>query len=80
MKENCRTCRFYSGGFDNESGICRRFPPQAFMPGGYDGVDTIWKFPEVAASSWCGEWSPAVTDRNLLTEHPVPDSEINRRN
>ena len=55
----CETCRFWSPWHKGAiSGNCHRYAPR---PG-----DPREEWPEVSASSWCGEHAPRVNGR----DHP----------
>ena len=49
MTGACKTCRWWKMG-SPDRGLCRRFPPRAF-------IDSDGLFPNVYATDWCGEWS-----------------------
>jgi hypothetical protein len=60
--ETCGTCRFALPG-DNDTILCRRYPPAmtlASVKVRKDGKETEfesnWQFPPMMAFGWCGEF------------------------
>ena len=47
----CRTCDYYAP----DDGECHRYAPQP-LAGGVGTGWTAWTWPEVEATSFCGEW------------------------
>ena len=50
----CGNCRYYREQ-DQSTGACHRYPP-AFAGDQSPRELHRWRFPPVAASSWCGEY------------------------
>lgn len=59
IPDRCDQCRLFWRAEDaavDESGICRRYPPQALVNPSDGGVFTL--YPHVNPATWCGEFSP----------------------
>ena len=71
-EERCGRCRFFRGyGADLDApetgGMCKRFPPVLFKQTAHtalsawmeDEISDMWRWPEVCADDWCGEFVSA---------------------
>ena len=54
--KTCATCAHWNA-LSGDNGQCRRQPPQAISFKVDAGVQFETRFPETAASDWCGEYT-----------------------
>jgi hypothetical protein len=55
VEMRCKTCRFFSDP-DKLGGLCFRYPPMIVQRAVESAYISDSRWPEVAATHWCGEW------------------------
>lgn len=59
MKPRCLACRFFCRCSRSGDGDCHRFPPQGVTDGHGLSVSLSFRFAQVTANDWCGEFVPS---------------------
>ena len=64
--QRCQSCRFWAPSSVNEhddTGLCRRYPPENIAVWNRDQKVPRSFWPKTLAAHWCGEWRAPAEER-----------------